>query len=61
MVWAPHCKMLVCVLSHIGRVQLPVTLRTLACEASLSMGFSRQEYWWTHAHEGKPEVVEWLP
>jgi len=25
--------------------QLFVTLRTVACQAPLSMGFSRQEYW----------------
>ena len=31
-----------CVLSH---VQLFVTLCTVACQASLSMGFSRQIYW----------------
>ena len=28
-----------------SRVQLFVTLQTVACQASLSMGFSRQEYW----------------
>ena len=35
----------VCVLSHFSRVQLFVTLWTIACQARLSMGFSRQEYW----------------
>ena len=34
-----------CVLSHFSRVQLLVTLWTVACQASQSMGFSRQEYW----------------
>ena len=34
----------VCVLSHFIRVQLFVTLWTVAAQASLSMGFSRQEY-----------------
>ena len=34
-----------CVLSHISRVQLFVTLWTVAYQAPLSMGFSRQEYW----------------
>ena len=29
----------------LSRVQLSVTLCTAACQASLSMGFSRQEYW----------------
>ena len=32
-------------LSHFSRVQFFVTLRTVACQAPLSMGFSRQEYW----------------
>ena len=34
-----------CMLSHFSRVQLFVTLRTVAHQAPLSMGFSRQEYW----------------
>ena len=33
------------VLSHFSRVQLFVTLWTAARQVSLSMGFSRQEYW----------------
>ena len=32
----------VCMLSH---VQLLATLWTITCQAPLSMGFSRQEYW----------------
>ena len=32
------------VLSHFSRVQLFATLRMVACQASLSMQFSRQEY-----------------
>ena len=32
-------------LSHFSRVQLFVTLRSAACQAPLSMGFSRQKYW----------------
>ena len=32
-------------LSHFSRVQLFVTLWTVACQAPLSMGFSRQGYW----------------
>ena len=32
-------------LSHFGRVQLFVTIWTVALQAPLSMGFSRQEYW----------------
>ena len=32
-------------LSCLSRVQLFVTLRTIARQAPLSMGFSRQEYW----------------
>ena len=34
-----------CVLSHFSRVQLFATLWTIAHQAPLSMGFSRQEYW----------------
>ena len=34
-----------CVLSHFFCVQLFVTLWTVACQAPLSMGFSRQECW----------------
>ena len=34
-----------CVLSLFRLVQLFVTLWTVACQASWSMGFSRQEYW----------------
>ena len=33
------------VLSHFSRVQLFATLWTIAHQAPLSMGFSRQEYW----------------
>ena len=35
----------IAVLSCFSRVQLFVTLWTVACQAPLSMGFSRQEYW----------------
>ena len=34
-----------CVWSHFRRVWLCATLWTVACQAPLSMGFSRQEYW----------------
>ena len=34
-----------CVLSHFSRVRCFVTLWTVARQAPLSMGFSRQEYW----------------
>ena len=37
-----------CILTHFTRVQLFATLwtiETVACQAPLSMGFSRQEYW----------------
>ena len=33
------------VLRHFSHVQLFATLWTVACQAPLSMGFSRQEYW----------------
>ena len=36
---------MLCVLSCSSCVQLFVTLWTVACQAPLSMGFSRQEYW----------------
>ena len=36
---------LLCVLSHFSRVRLLATLWTVAHQAPLSMGFSRQEYW----------------
>ena len=35
----------VCMLSHFSCVRLFVTLWTVAIQAPLSMGFSRQEYW----------------
>ena len=34
-----------CMLSHFSHVQLFATLWTVALQASLSMAFSRQEYW----------------
>ena len=34
-----------CVCSVISDVWLFATLQTVACQAPLSMGFSRQEYW----------------
>ena len=33
------------VLSHFSHVQLFASLWTIACQAPLSMGFSREEYW----------------
>ena len=38
-------KVMWCMLSHFSRVQLFVTLWTVAHQAPLSMGFSSQEYW----------------
>ena len=35
----------VCVVSHFSHGQLFVTLWTVACQALLFMGFSRQEHW----------------
>ena len=37
--------MCMCVCKSLSRVALLVTLWTVACQAPLSMGFSRQEYW----------------
>ena len=34
-----------CMLSRFSRVRLSATPWTVVCQASLSMGFSRQEYW----------------
>ena len=34
-----------CMLSHFSHIGLFETLWTVACQASLSMGFSRQKYW----------------
>ena len=34
-----------CVLNHSSRVRLFATPWTIACQAPLSTGFSRQEYW----------------
>ena len=42
--WVFYCCMThVC--CHFSQVQLFETLWTIACQAPLSMGFSRQEYW----------------
>ena len=41
----PKMNMCACMLSRFSRVQLFATLWTSACQAHLSMGFSRQEYW----------------
>ena len=38
-------RMYVCLLSHFSHVQLFTTICTVACQAPLSMEFSRQEYW----------------
>ena len=35
----------VCCAKSFSRVQLFTTLWTVACQAPLTMGFSRQEYW----------------
>ena len=40
-----HCIVLSAMLSCFSHVQLFVTFWTVACQAPLSMGFSRQEYW----------------
>jgi len=42
--WHTEVK-IACLLSHFSRVRLSATPWTLACQAPLSMGFSRQEYW----------------
>ena len=40
-----HTHICMCMLSCFSHVQLFATLWTIACQAPLSMGFSRQEYW----------------
>ena len=40
-----YCIQHACMLSHFSCVQLFATLWTIASQVSLSMGFSRQEYW----------------
>ena len=44
-VWDQISYMYACVLSRFSCVWLFATLCTVACQAPLSMGFSRQEYW----------------
>ena len=39
------CMLLLLLLSRFSCVRLCVTPWTVACQAPLSMGFSRQEYW----------------
>ena len=44
--FSPVCLVLrVCVLSYLNRVRLSATPWTIALQAPLSLGFSRQEYW----------------
>ena len=45
MIISARLSLLLLLLSHSSRVQLCVTLWTAACQAPLSMGFSRQEHW----------------
>ena len=40
-----HKLFCVCMLTRISHAQLFATLWTVACQAPLSMGFSRQEHW----------------
>jgi len=39
------CPLMLCMLSCFNHVQLFVSLWTVACQAPVSMGFSRKEYW----------------
>ena len=43
--WKVMSHHFACVLSRFSRVWLCAILWTIACQAPLSMGFSRQEYW----------------
>jgi len=40
-----YACVLVCVLSHFSHVRLFANLWIVACQAPMSLGFSRQEYW----------------
>ena len=44
-VWGAGLQVCVYLLSHFSRVRLFATPWTVACQAPLSMGFFRQEYW----------------
>ena len=56
----PQAKKVLCLctLGHFGLVQLFMTLWTLACQASLSVGFSRQEYWIVLSSTGCHTLLE---
>ena len=43
---------------HFGHIQLFVTLQTVACQVSLSGGFSRQEHWSVLAPAGCHALLE---
>ena len=43
--WTIQATRHICELNHFSRVRLSATLRTVALQAPLFMGFSRQEYW----------------
>ena len=47
-----------CTQGCFDRVQLFVTLQTVACQASLSGGFSRQEHWSILANTGCHTLLE---
>ena len=58
-----HPILLLLLLNHFSRVWLCVTPQTAAYEASLSLGFSRQEHWSglpfpSPMHESESEVVQ---
>ena len=42
---APSLRVCVCMLSHFSCVRVCATLWIVTCQALVSMGFSRQEYW----------------
>ena len=45
MTYSNHLLLCACTLSHFSSIQLSATPWTVAHQAPLSMGFSRQEYW----------------
>ena len=47
-----------CIQGHFNHIQLFMTLWTVACQASLSRGFSRQECWSVLANTGCHTLLE---
>ena len=57
--WGGDSHMLLCVLCHFSRVQLFASPWTVALQAPLSMGFSRQEYWSELPFSPPGDLLHW--